>query len=138
MGLGLCWSDRDAQNPRYEPGPTGDYGADGIPREGMAETYATAMWRDDPSAFWLHPEGPLSDTTPDEYFVPRPEPTERDMLNRQYAAQGMLGGYQQASAMAQYQNALASAAAYNNSARAVYGLPNYTRTGALDILSLLR
>jgi hypothetical protein len=58
---------------RYEPGPTGDYGADGIPREGMTERYATALWRDDPSAFWLHPEGPLSDTTPDEYFVPEPD-----------------------------------------------------------------
>lgn len=32
-----------AMPDRYEPGPTGNYGADGIPREGMAETYATAI-----------------------------------------------------------------------------------------------
>ena len=93
---------------RYEPGPTGNYGADGIPREGMAETYATAMWRDDPSAFWLHPEGPLSDTTPEEYFVPRPEPTVVDIMNRQYSSQGLLSSYSQAKAFqlaAQYQSA---------------------------------
>lgn len=118
---------------RYEPGPTGNYGADGIPREGMAETYATAMWRDDPAAFWLHPEGPLSETTPDEYFVPRPEPTARDMLNRQYAAQGMLGGYQQASAMTQYQqHQLAQSSALVNA------YSNHPGSGALQLLGLLR
>ena len=57
---------------RYEPGPTCEYGASGIARDGMAKRYATAMWRDNPAAFFLHPEGPLSDAAPDDYFVPRP------------------------------------------------------------------
>lgn len=42
-------------------------GASGIPREGREAEYATEMWLADPSAFWLHPEGPLSDTTPEEW-----------------------------------------------------------------------
>jgi hypothetical protein len=42
-------------------------GSDGIPLFGKTEAYATEMWLDDPSAFWLHPEGPLSETTPDEW-----------------------------------------------------------------------
>lgn len=29
----------------------------------------TAMWLKNPSAFWLHPEGPLSDTTPEEWLA---------------------------------------------------------------------
>lgn len=32
----------------------------------------TAMWLKDPSAFWLHPEGPLSDTTPEEWLAKQP------------------------------------------------------------------
>lgn len=42
-------------------------GASGIPREGREAEYATQMWLDDPTAFFLHPEGPLSDKTPDEW-----------------------------------------------------------------------
>lgn len=87
----------DAQ--RYEPGPTEDYGASGLPREGMTERYATAMWRDDPSAFWLHPEGPLSETTPEEYFVPRPPVPE---YLQGYAARGLLNS---GAAMNAYLNA---------------------------------
>jgi hypothetical protein len=59
---------------RYEPGPTGNYGSSGLAREGMEERYSTALWRDNPSAFWLHPDGPLADTTPAEFFVPEPPP----------------------------------------------------------------
>jgi hypothetical protein len=29
--------------------------------------YLTAMWLESPSAFWLHPEGPLSDKSPGEW-----------------------------------------------------------------------
>lgn len=35
----------------------------------MDATYSAALWRDNPTAFWLHPEGPLADSTPAEYFV---------------------------------------------------------------------
>ena len=56
-----------------EPGPTGDYGACGIGRAGMDATYSAALWRDNPTAFWLHPEGPLADSTPGEFFVARCE-----------------------------------------------------------------
>ena len=37
----------------------------------------TAAWLKHPTAFWLHPEGPLSDTTPEEWLAknsPKPEP----------------------------------------------------------------
>ncbi|WP_158514461.1 hypothetical protein [Sphingopyxis macrogoltabida] len=42
-------------------------GHDGVAVTGRADAYATALWLEGPSAFWLHPEGPLSDTTPDEW-----------------------------------------------------------------------
>lgn len=42
-------------------------GGGGIPIAGREVEYATELWLDSPSAFWLHPEGPLSDTTPDEW-----------------------------------------------------------------------
>lgn len=42
-------------------------GASGIPVKGREAEYAAELWLADPSAFWLHPEGPLSDTTPDEW-----------------------------------------------------------------------
>jgi hypothetical protein len=47
------------------------YGSDGIPLDGRTSEYATALWLEGPSAFWLHPEGPLSDTTPDEWQAKR-------------------------------------------------------------------
>lgn len=56
-------------------GPMSDvvHGSDGIPRDGHAEAYATQLWLDDPIAFWLHPEGPLSDKTPDEWRAEQAE-----------------------------------------------------------------
>lgn len=74
-------------------GPSSDYGASGIPRQGKEVEYATALWCECPSAFWLHPEGPLSDTTPDEYLATLPEPTSLGEPAMSwlacYAAQGM-------------------------------------------------
>ena len=31
-------------------------------------------WLEDPTLFWLHPEGPLSDTTPEEWLRKNPAP----------------------------------------------------------------
>lgn len=42
-------------------------GSGGIPLKGREKEYATELWLESPSAFWLHPEGPLSETTPDEW-----------------------------------------------------------------------
>lgn len=42
-------------------------GSGGIAVAGMEEEYATEMWLENPSAFWLHPLGPLSDVTPSQY-----------------------------------------------------------------------
>lgn len=42
-------------------------GSAGIPRDGRELEYATELWLDDPGAFFLHPEGPLSETTPEEW-----------------------------------------------------------------------
>ena len=49
------------------------HGSGGIPREGHAEAYATELWLENPLAFWLHPEGPLSDTTPEEWLAKQPK-----------------------------------------------------------------
>lgn len=46
-------------------------GSAGIPIAGREAEYATELWLDGPSAFWLHPEGPLSDKTPDEWQAER-------------------------------------------------------------------
>jgi len=59
-------------------------GSDGMPLAGRSEEYATEMWLDDPSAFWLHPEGPLSETTPDEW---RAKQAERERKRREAMAQ---------------------------------------------------
>lgn len=42
-------------------------GASGVPVHGRETEYATELWLEGPSAFWLHPEGPLSDKTPEEW-----------------------------------------------------------------------
>lgn len=63
------------------------YGSDGIPLSGKVEEYATELWLDDPSAFWLNPEGPLSETTPDEY---RAKIAEREKQRRAAIAQDPL------------------------------------------------
>lgn len=55
-------------------------GGGGIPLQGREVEYATELWLDDPSAFFLHPEGPLSETTPEEWR----EKQETDERNRAY------------------------------------------------------
>ena len=66
------------------------HGADGIPRQGREVEYATQLWLDGPSAFWLHPEGPLSETTPDEWLAKR---AEEDRRRREAEAQNPLAAY---------------------------------------------
>jgi hypothetical protein len=90
----------------YEPGPTGSYGSGGIPRDGMEERYSTALWRDGPSAFWLHPEGPLSNKTPKQYFKPKPAPVyTHDRWGNPYAnSLGSLASISQLAQIAQYQS----------------------------------
>lgn len=94
---------------RFEPGPTGNYGADGIPREGMEERYATALWRDNPTAFWLHPEGPLSDTAPGEYFVAEPPRPDLSVLQNYHALGLMNSSAATRAQMAQYNSQQQSA-----------------------------
>lgn len=38
----------------------------------------TAAWLKNPTAFWLHPEGPLSDTTPEEWLAKQKASEETD------------------------------------------------------------
>jgi hypothetical protein len=45
------------------------HGSDGIPLRGHEAEYAAELWLEGPSAFWLHPEGPLSETTPEEWLA---------------------------------------------------------------------
>lgn len=45
------------------------YGAAGIPEHGKEVEYATELWLENPKAFWCHPEGPLSETTPEEWRI---------------------------------------------------------------------
>lgn len=52
-------------------------GGGGIPIAGREVEYATELWLDSPSAFWLHPEGPLSDKTPDEWLAETAAERER-------------------------------------------------------------
>lgn len=47
-------------------------GASGIPLTGREVEYATELWLEDPCAFFLHPEGPLSETTPEEWLAKQP------------------------------------------------------------------
>lgn len=70
-------------------------GSAGIPRKGREAEYATEMWLDDPSAFWLHPEGPLSEATPDEWRAKQPKPSAPDPLMQSLAGLGAIrcGGY---------------------------------------------
>lgn len=51
-------------------------GGGGIPRKGREKEYATDLWLDGPSAFWLHPEGPLSEATPGEWLAKQPKKQE--------------------------------------------------------------
>lgn len=74
------------------------HGSDGIPRQGHEAQYAEELWLEGPSAFWLHPEGPDSDTTPEEWLAKKPELHE--MTNDQLRiamvnlrVQHMLRGY---------------------------------------------
>lgn len=89
-------------------------GSDGIPLQGKTEAYATEMWLDDPSAFWLHPEGPLSDTTPDEWRAKQAEIESRKPAVDPHAQylQGLAnaGFSAQGGVYLQYQNGLRSAA----------------------------
>lgn len=43
-------------------------GASGIPMVGREVEYATDLWLDG-GAFWLHPEGPLSDTSREDWLA---------------------------------------------------------------------
>ena len=47
-------------------------GNGGISVSGREVDYATELWLEGPTAFWLHPEGPLSDTTPEEWRKKQP------------------------------------------------------------------
>ena len=66
-------------------------GAGGIPLKGREVEYATQLWLEGPSAFWLHPEGPLSDTTPDEWLAAqppeKPAPPQKNMHHLQLLRQ---------------------------------------------------
>jgi len=64
-----------------------DNGGGGIPRKGREVEYATELWLDGPSAFWLHPEGPLSETTPDEWKAKQPKQQPIDILANMARAQ---------------------------------------------------
>lgn len=66
--------------------PKGINGASGIARHGREVEYATELWLEGPSAFWLHPEGPLSDTTPDEWLEKQPKPDPIDPMLAQIGA----------------------------------------------------
>lgn len=86
-------------------------GGGGIPREGRERAYATELWLDGPSAFWLHPEGPLSDTTPDEWRAKQPEPRVSHwapISSLQMASQNAYATALMQSQFAIYQNALAN------------------------------
>lgn len=69
-------------------------GGGGIPIAGREVEYATELWLDDPSAFWLHPEGPLSDKTPDEWRAERAQ-ERRDLANNPLGQYAQLAGLQQ-------------------------------------------
>jgi ferric-dicitrate binding protein FerR (iron transport regulator) len=82
------------------------HGSDGIPRRGHEDDYATQLWLGGPSAFWLHPEGPLSETTPAEWLAMREkEEQERaaERLRNPYANMAA-AGLSQAAAMQAFQN----------------------------------
>lgn len=115
-------------------GPPSAYGSSGIPRQGKEVEYATASWRECPTAFWLHPEGPLSDSTPDEYFANLPDEAPVDQLMANCAASGLLHS---GSAMAAYQNAYNSALAYQQYAANQYGLSNYNSQRPGSVLGSL-
>lgn len=86
-------------------------GGGGIPRKGREAAYAAELWLDGPSAFWLHPEGPLSETTPDEWRAKQPKPAP--MAQAQYAGMLSQNPYANAGLMSQYadyQRALMNAA----------------------------
>ena len=42
-------------------------GSSGVPVKGSEAEYATELWLDNPAAFFLHPLGPLSDVTPEQW-----------------------------------------------------------------------
>lgn len=67
------------------------HGGGGIPRKGHEASYATELWLDGPSAFWLHPEGPLSETTPDEWQAKQPpEPPTIRYAGAGHSAAGLM------------------------------------------------
>jgi hypothetical protein len=110
---------------RYEPGLASDYGASGIAREGMEERYATALWRDDPSAFFLHPEGPLSDTGPKEYFVPRPDLHDMpNYLMNAYNDRGLLSSGAYLQAVVGCQTGLSQSRYNHGISNGIMGLPS--------------
>lgn len=79
-------------------------GASGIPIQGREVEYATELWLKGPSAFWLHPEGPLSDKTPEEWKA------EQEAKRREVSARyANLGNAYSNAALAQQQSALQQA-----------------------------
>ena len=100
-----------------KPGPTGDYGACGIGRTGMDATYSAALWRDNPTAFWLHPEGPLADSTPGEFFKSAPAPVVLDA--RRYAQEWQNAAYAQNVGYWQL-NGLQNAYAYQDAMQGIH------------------
>lgn len=90
-------------------------GSSGIPVAGREVEYATELWLQGPSAFWLHPEGPLSDKTREEWLEERRAEEER---RRQALANSMppnLGNaYAQMALQGQLQAALAAQRNYTS------------------------
>lgn len=98
-------------------------GASGIPREGREAEYATELWLEGPSAFWLHPEGPLSETTPNEYLAKRkrvenhPQNAQIQSLMGAYANAGL---HQSAYAVSAY-HSMKNAQEYRNGLMSIFG-----------------
>lgn len=79
-------------------------GSGGIPLKGREAEYATELWLEGPSAFWLHPEGPLSETTPDEWQAKQPKSPEIDPVELAIAAAAQARGMYPYTQLAAYQN----------------------------------
>lgn len=113
-------------------------GSDGIPLNGKTEEYATELWLQGPSAFWLHPEGPLSDTTPEEWLAKkeaeRLERLESSPVPRYAPSIYANAGMQQSGLMAQYQNALHQTTSANLYGNYLGGLSQLGLSGLLGRL----
>ena len=98
-------------------------GSAGIPRAGREKAYATELWLDDPTAFFLHPEGPLSETTPDEWRAKQAERRAKNAIPAGiYDPRSVAAMMQQHSlAMAAQQNVYLNCLAGQQ-----YGMANYT------------